>query len=177
MSILPELPKVYSTQMIEQLLKGIDKMLVKAKENQEHCFKQRFLDSADEEGISRFEKIEGIVPFAGQDVDSRRMACITKWNNFIPYTEKTLIKMLDSWCGTGNYIYGIEEDKDNECMIFTLQSNFSYNAQANAVYQQLNIILPMNFIILIKNNASFDVITDINFSLISSTNIKLESEG
>ena len=148
--MIPTLPNVYRTKGLDCLMDSIDWHLQKAKECHEWVTRNKFLDSADVDGISRFEKMESIVPFQGQDLESRRSACIVKWNSFVPYTERTLTSMLDVWCGTGNYNYVITNSDNYK--VFTLTTALQYNSQAEFVYKQLNIVLPLDFKIVINNS-------------------------
>lgn len=173
MKILPNIPPVYATEMITQLMNGIDKLLTYAEETREDNFKQQYISTATESGIAKYERIEKIIPLAGQDLESRRAACQTKWNSFVPYTEPTLKEMLDTWCNNG-YTYEIQEDSENECLRFVLESSFNLNAQADSVYYQLNTVLPANFIIDIRNNPTFS--TDSELQVESASANITESE-
>ena len=147
--MIPTLPNVYRTKGLHYLMDSIEWHLQKAKECHEWVMKNKSLDGADIDGVERFEKIESITPFQSQDLESRRSACIVKWNSFVPYTERTLTGMLDSWCGVGKYTYNITEC-DNY-MIFTLTTGLQYNSQSEFIYKQLNTVLPLNFKIIIHS--------------------------
>ena len=67
-----------------------------AKENQ-------FIISADEEGISRFEKLLGIRPKDKASLEDRRKEILARWNDVSVYTYKGLIIRLNQLLGLGNY--------------------------------------------------------------------------
>ena len=67
-----------------------------------------FIETANEYGISRFEKIMGIYPEEGSPLDSRRFAVQVKWSDSIPYTEETLRNQLAMLCGEDGYTLKIE---------------------------------------------------------------------
>ena len=53
-----------------------------------------FILTADESGISRFEKILGILPLNEDTLESRRARVQSRWFNEIPYTMKALVLKL-----------------------------------------------------------------------------------
>ena len=59
-----------------------------------------FIETADESGIERFEKILGITPSDEDTLDTRRFRVLVKWNDSVPYTDKELYNKLLSLCGS-----------------------------------------------------------------------------
>lgn len=72
------------------------KKVSQTKENQ-------FIISADEEGISRFEKLLGIRPKETASLEDRRKEILARWNDVSVYTYKGLILRLNQLLGVGNY--------------------------------------------------------------------------
>ncbi len=62
-----------------------------------------FITTADEYGISQFEKLLDITPNLYDDLETRRIRVSFLWNNNIPYTWNKLIQILDTICGVGEY--------------------------------------------------------------------------
>ena len=62
-----------------------------------------FVFTANEAGISRLEKIAGITPDTGSDLETRRYRLLAKMTEKIPYTDETLEQRLGSLAGEGNY--------------------------------------------------------------------------
>lgn len=84
------------------------KEVTQAKENQ-------FIISADEEGISRFEKLLGIRPKETASLEDRRKEILARWNDVSVYTYKGLILRLNQLLGVGNYeIYPKFDDYELE---------------------------------------------------------------
>lgn len=54
----------------------------------DRCLRNRFISTADEYGISQFEKMLKIYPTADDTLESRRSRVQSKWFNTIPYTWK-----------------------------------------------------------------------------------------
>lgn len=82
------------TESIEltALLQEIDNML-----------DDQFIATATENGIARREKLLGVLPFADDDIESRRFRIQAKWNDRIPYAYKELIGKLNNICGENGY--------------------------------------------------------------------------
>ena len=84
------------------------KKVSQAKENQ-------FIISADEEGISRFERLLGIRPKEQASLEDRRKEILARWNDVSVYTYKGLILRLNQLLGVGNYeIYPRFDDYELE---------------------------------------------------------------
>ena len=81
---------------IKALLMAVDKTLA-----------NMYLQTADEDGISKYENLLGLYPSAGDSLDTRRFRVQTKWNDQLPYTEKELHNRLISLCGEGGYVLTI----------------------------------------------------------------------
>ena len=62
-----------------------------------------FIVTADEYGISRFEKLLGIFPSKGEELESRRQKVQLKWAATLPYTLKHLQEVLASVLGAGGF--------------------------------------------------------------------------
>lgn len=60
----------------------------------EQVLQNEFIETADEYGISRFEKILNILPSKEDTLESRRSRVQARWFNTVPYTMKALISKL-----------------------------------------------------------------------------------
>ena len=69
----------------------------------ERVLKNEFIESADEYGISRFERILKIFPSKEDSLESRRARVQARWFATIPYTWRMLIEKLISICGDSNF--------------------------------------------------------------------------
>ena len=81
---------------ISALLMAVDKTLA-----------NMYLQTADEDGIARYEKLLGLYPSAEDTLDTRRFRVQTKWNDQLPYTERELHNRLTALCGEGGYVLTI----------------------------------------------------------------------
>lgn len=58
-----------------------------------------FILTANERGIRKYEKLLNIKPVPEDTLETRRMKVLSRWNNFVPYTWRVLIKRMDFVCG------------------------------------------------------------------------------
>ena len=73
------------------------------------AFENAFIDTADEYGIGRLEKMLGLLPMDTDTLEIRRMRVKIKWNNTIPYTLRALKKKLAEMAGETNYLVDASE--------------------------------------------------------------------
>lgn len=64
-------------------------------EGADRALKNEFILTADEYGISRFEKLLGIVPGKGEKLEARRGAVLGRWYHARPYTWRMLRERLE----------------------------------------------------------------------------------
>lgn len=107
-----------------------------------------FIETADEYGISRFEKLLKIYPSKDDTLESRRLRVQVRWFDELPYTLITLLEKLIMLCG-----------KDN----FTLEHNFSTGytlifstcltmpGQVDELDNIFKVMLPCNIIVKSSN--------------------------
>lgn len=69
----------------------------------DRVLQNEFIESADEYGIARFEKIMKILPSSEDTLESRRARVQSRWFDMIPYTMKMLIKKLTTLCAGTNF--------------------------------------------------------------------------
>lgn len=69
----------------------------------DRVLKNNFIYTADEYGISRFEKLLGIYPSENDTLEERRKRVAIQWLNLLPYTTRTLEMLLTDICGSGNF--------------------------------------------------------------------------
>lgn len=60
----------------------------------------RFISTADEYGISRFEKILNIYPDDTDELETRRLRVFNRWFNAIPYTVRTMTEKIRELLGS-----------------------------------------------------------------------------
>lgn len=109
----------------------------------DRILQNRFILTADEYGISRFEKILGICPAGDDTLEARRMRVQNRWFNKLPYTIRMLCVKL-SEC-LKEYNFDIDADFRNAyemtVMIYT-----SDDVRAGEVKYLLNGMVPANIV-------------------------------
>lgn len=114
----------------------------------ERVLQNEFIETADEYGISRFEKILNILPSTEDTLESRRARVQARWLNTIPYTLRVLIQTLTVLCGgtdfkiTHNFDVGYN---------FTLEFALELYGKVEELERMLGATLPCNIIINTKN--------------------------
>lgn len=71
-------------------------------------FRNRFISTADEDGIAHYEKILGIRPNINDSLESRRIRIQNNWFNKVPYVYRVFLARLALICG--NRDFTIERD-------------------------------------------------------------------
>lgn len=69
----------------------------------EDCMNDQFIAEATENGVARREKMLEIVPPATDTLEDRKLRLLSRYNENIPYTRKSLDAVLESLCGAGGY--------------------------------------------------------------------------
>ena len=96
---------------MREIFRNVDLEMDEIQTDIEFLFDNAFIDSADEYGISEYEKVLGILPADGEDLEIRRARVKIRWNDYLPYTKWTLRDKLDTICGVG--MYQLIEDYEN----------------------------------------------------------------
>lgn len=115
----------------------------------DRCLRNRFISTADEYGISRFEKMLKIYPTADDTLESRRSRVQSKWLNTIPYTWKVLLQKLLVLCGdsdfevTGNFKTGYTLYIDTDLELY---------GQVEELENIINTMIPENLVVVSKNS-------------------------
>lgn len=124
------------TPELKLLLKHIDTIL-----------SNWFIDTADDYGISRLEKIAGIIPDSSVDLELRKFNLLLKMSEKLPYTDETLEERLTSLCGAGNY--SVFRDYDNYFLsiLTTLEDGNTFDS----IIEALDKMVPCNLTIEVKN--------------------------
>ena len=124
------------TPELKLLLKHIDTIL-----------SNWFIDTADDYGIYRLEKIAGIIPDSSVDLELRKFNLLLKMSEKLPYTDETLEERLTSLCGAGNY--SVFRDYDNYFLsiLTTLEDGNTFDS----IIEALDKMIPCNLVLEVKN--------------------------
>lgn len=95
-----------------------------------------FVESADEAGLSRWEKLLSLST-AGQGTEERRFQIKSVLNNRLPYTERGLRRRLDQMCGEYGYRLETDAAKCRLKLRVTLESQANYQAVKRMLTEML----------------------------------------
>ncbi len=102
----------------------------------------RFIETADEYGISRYEQMLNIHPVAEDTLESRRSRVRSMWFNTIPYNMQTLIQKLIVLCGSrDNFIIA---DNFTEGYTLTLLTDLELFGQVEELERIIDTMIPCN---------------------------------
>ena len=107
-----------------------------------------FIETADESGIERFEKILGITPSDEDTLDTRRFRVLVKWNDSVPYTDKELYNKLLSLCGSEDKF---DINSNYEDYFLEIITHLGVVGAFDTVISMLEEMLPCNLILNVQN--------------------------
>ncbi len=112
----------------------------------EDVMNDQFIAEATENGVARREKMLGISPFATDTLDDRKFRILSRYNENIPYTRRSLMRQLAALCGEDGYsVQFLTKD-------FTVKVKVELTAkkQETAVSELLERILPYNMVFTVE---------------------------
>lgn len=132
---------------------------------QEKWLKNRFVKSADEDGIKLFEDLLKIKTIATDTLEDRRIRVLAKLNERLPNTEIRLRRMLAAICGWDGYELTLED------LVLTVYLAMDSNSQTLTIYDLLNRIVPMN--VLLRMIQLIETYCDIRVGSATRTMVEL----
>lgn len=112
-----------------------------------------FISTADEYGISRFERLLGIFPSSEDTLESRRSRVQSKWFNTIPYTMKVLLQKLTVLCGNTSFSL---KNNFTEGYTLTMNTNLELYGQVEELEYIINTMIPENIVVVSLNSIPCD---------------------
>lgn len=109
----------------------------------------RFIATADEYGISRYERMLGIYPSDEDTLESRRSRVSSKWFNMIPYTMKVFLQKLIVLCSDTDFT--VRKDF-TEGYTLTLITDLELFGQVEELENIINQMMPANIVVDSQNN-------------------------
>lgn len=102
-----------------------------------------YIESSNEEGVARREKMLGITPMDTDTLDDRKFRLVSRYVERLPYTERILRARLEALCGKDGFTLNI--DRANE----TVKVGVALTAAPNfvSVAELLEGIVPLNLVI------------------------------
>ncbi len=113
----------------------------------DRVLKNEFIATADEYGISRFERILKIYPSTEDTLESRRARVQARWFASLPYTWRMLLEKLISICGEN----GFTISKDFLFYKINLEVNLDIFGQVEELERIIDSMIPCNMIVISLN--------------------------
>lgn len=118
----------------------------------ERVLQNEFIESADEYGISRFEKILNILPSTDDTLESRRARVQGRWFNTIPYAMKIFIAKLVALCGDSDFTI----TKEYQNYRIEILTNLELFGQVEELERIIDSMIPCNMIVISVNEIPCD---------------------
>ena len=113
----------------------------------ERVLQNEFIETADEYGISKFEKILNILPSTEDTLKSRRARVQARWFNTIPYTMKSFLAKLIALCEDSNFTVTKEYEKYK----VEILTNLELFGQVEELERIIDSMIPCNMIVISLN--------------------------
>ncbi|MGN0680280.1 MAG: putative phage tail protein [Oscillospiraceae bacterium] len=120
---------------------------IRLSEATERVLKNEFIETADEFGISRFEKLLGILPSKNDTLESRRARVYSRWFTELPYTLKAFLAKLAGLSEYGN----ISVSVDFEHYRIAIDTDFELYGQTDELERLVELMFPCNIIADLRN--------------------------
>ena len=112
----------------------------------EDCMNDQFIAEATENGVTRREKMLGITPFATDTLDDRKLRLLSRYNENIPYTRKSLAAQLEALCGAEGYTLAIT----TATFTVSVKVALAVKRQVTIVSDLLERVLPYNMVFTVE---------------------------
>lgn len=111
--------------------------------NIERILNNQYIETADEYGVSRWEKMLKISPQATASLDNRKFTILTRMNEQLPYTMTSLKQRLENLCGKDGYSVEVDANAFKLKVGVALTSRSSFND----VELMLEKVVPANMVL------------------------------
>lgn len=133
---------------IAATLNAEDPEFVVVWDSADRVLKNQFIATADEYGISRFEKILKILPSKEDTLESRRSRVQNRWFNDIPCTMRTLIQRLTTLCAD----HGFTLTKYfTDAYTLEIHTNLEIFGQVEELERIIGSVIPCNLVVKSTN--------------------------
>ncbi len=146
---LPEF--ISSIKEFQQLDATISTEIDELREKLYQLQQNQFIESANDEGLSRYEKMLSI-PYS-EDVATRRFNILNKYNSTIPFTMMWLTNTLNTTLGKGNFLLNM--NCNNYALTISVVSSKEH--LISSLYKDLRKKIPCNLVLNITTLEPIEV--------------------
>lgn len=132
---------------IKEIMETENKQFDTLNENLQKVLDNAFIADCDEYGIKKYESLLNLVPVPEDTLDSRKSRVLLRWNEYVPYTYRVLIRRLNAYCGVNNY--NITEDLKRYYL--HIRTNLNLYGQVTEFEKMCERIIPMNIEVTARN--------------------------
>lgn len=136
----PVLREVYEMQAVAQ---GENSALNDLWQGTEDLMNDQFIDSATENGVSRWEKMLLLTPKDTDTLPERKFRVKSALSGRLPFTIWVLREQLDALCGAGNYELTVDHAAYKVTVLLALAAQQNFEAAQEMLYN----MLPANLVI------------------------------
>lgn len=141
------MPVLKQLKEFKEIAKAEDPELRAILEACDRALSNFFIPTADEYGISRLERMVGIAPDEGADLETRRLNLMIKWDDTAVYTDEELYYRLLSFCGEGNFSITPRYDE----YAIDISTEIGIRGGLDVLSSFILDVLPCNLVLTLEN--------------------------
>lgn len=140
----------------------------------DRVLRNEFIATADEYGISRFEKILNILPSQHETLENRRSVVQSRWFIRLPYTWRMLLQKLTVICGNNDFKVSHEKGEGYE-ITFCVFIDPHTEPLLKEIEQMLENFLPANMCYQVTGNTIRIKVIGIFMGITRTMHIKMKT--
>lgn len=142
----------------------------------DRVLKNQFIATADEYGISRFEKILKILPSKEDTLESRRSRVQNRWFNDMPCTLRTLVYRLMVLCKNQNFTLTKRFTDD---YVLEISTNLTAFGQVEELEKMIDSVIPCNIVVKQSNSIPIQAegVVNVIGMIVESKHIEITTEN
>ncbi len=139
-------PFVQEYREMQKVMKAEEPEFQLVADESEVLKNNQFIETCNEVGIARFEKILHITPSSEDTLESRKSRVLIRWNDAVPYTWKVFLMKMQTLCGDN---FTVVKDWNNYQLHIT--THLDLYGQMDELENILGYMPPANIEILAEN--------------------------
>jgi hypothetical protein len=116
-------------------------------DSEQEVFDNQFIDTAQDYGLGRWEKMLNIFPKGTDTLDTRRARIKSQLNNFVPYTFRVLAQMITAIANGEPFELSLEPGS----YYLTITAHWGVSGQIEGLEYLINNVVPCNIAISSEN--------------------------